>query len=67
MRIAVVGGGGQLGAAIVDEYSAANHDIRSFSHSELDTTDDAAVIAALEATRPEVAVRMRRAATRSWD
>jgi dTDP-4-dehydrorhamnose reductase len=56
MRIAVVGGGGQLGAAIVHEYSAANHDIRSFSHSELDTTDDAAVIAALEATRPELII-----------
>jgi len=58
MRIAVVGGGGQLGAAIVHEYSAAanHHDIRSFSHAELETTDDAAVVAALEATRPELII-----------
>ena len=57
MRIAVVGGGGQLGAAIVHEYSAAgDHDIRSFTHAQLETTNDAAVIAALEAARPDLII-----------
>jgi dTDP-4-dehydrorhamnose reductase len=57
MRIAVVGGGGQLGAAIVHEYSATGgHDIRSFTHAQLETTNDAAVIAALEGARPDLII-----------
>jgi len=57
MRIAVVGGGGQLGAAIVHEYAAAGgHDIRAFSHAQLETTDDGAVIAALEGARPDLII-----------
>jgi dTDP-4-dehydrorhamnose reductase len=57
VRIAVVGGGGQLGAAIVHEYSAAGaHDLRAFTHAQLDTTNDAALIAALEAAKPDLII-----------
>jgi dTDP-4-dehydrorhamnose reductase len=57
MKIAVVGGGGQLGAAIVHEFTAAgDHDVLAFTHAQLDITDDAAVTAALERARPDLIV-----------
>ena len=57
MRVAVVGGGGQLGAAIVHEFiTAGGHEVRAFTHAQLDTTDDAAVVAALDAARPDVII-----------
>jgi dTDP-4-dehydrorhamnose reductase len=55
MIIAVVGAGGQLGAAIAEECASA-HDIVTFTRAELDTTDDAAVAAAMARARPEVIV-----------
>ena len=48
MRIAVVGARGQLGAAIAEECATA-HDIVTFTRADLDTTDDAAVAAAMDA------------------
>ena len=57
MKIAVVGGGGQLGAALVHEFTTAGgHEVRAFTHAQLDTTNDAAVIAALDDARPEVII-----------
>ncbi len=38
-RIAVVGAGGQLGAAIAREFGTAGWDVRRFSRRELDVTD----------------------------
>jgi dTDP-4-dehydrorhamnose reductase len=55
MKIAVVGAGGQLGAAIAEECATA-HDIVTFTRTELDTTDDAAVAAAMDAARPDAIV-----------
>jgi len=55
MRIAVVGAGGQLGAAIADE-CAAVHDTVTFTRAELDTSDDAAVATAMARVQPEVIV-----------
>jgi dTDP-4-dehydrorhamnose reductase len=55
MRIAVVGAGGQLGAAIADECATA-HEVVRFTRAELDTTDDAAVAEAMARARPEVIV-----------
>jgi len=55
MRIAVVGAGGQLGAAIAEECAPA-HDTVTFTRAELDTTDDAAVAAAMARARPDVIV-----------
>jgi dTDP-4-dehydrorhamnose reductase len=51
MRIAVVGARGQLGAAIA-EACAAVHDTVTFTRADLDTTDDAAVAAAMARVRP---------------
>ena len=55
MRIAVLGARGQLGAAIVHELSTA-HDVRPFTRSELDVTDDGAVAAALGPLKPDVVI-----------
>jgi dTDP-4-dehydrorhamnose reductase len=55
MKIAVVGAGGQLGAAIAEECATA-HDTVTFTRTELDTTDDAAVAAAMARVRPEAIV-----------
>jgi dTDP-4-dehydrorhamnose reductase len=55
MKIAVVGAGGQLGAAIAEECASA-HDIVRFTRADLDTTDDAAVAAAMARARPEAIV-----------
>jgi len=55
VRIAVLGARGQLGAAIVHE-CAGRHEAIAFDHAALDLTDDGAVAAAMESTRPEVIV-----------
>jgi dTDP-4-dehydrorhamnose reductase len=55
MRIAVLGARGQLGAAVVHELSAA-HDVRPFTRSDLDVTDDAAVAAAIGRVTPDVVI-----------
>jgi len=55
MRIAVAGARGQLGAAIVHDCSAS-HDVTALAHADLDVTDDGAVRAAMERSRPEVIV-----------
>jgi dTDP-4-dehydrorhamnose reductase len=55
MRIAVVGAGGQLGAAITEECASA-HDTVTFTRADLDTTDDAAVAAAMDGAQPDAIV-----------
>jgi dTDP-4-dehydrorhamnose reductase len=55
MRIAVVGSGGQLGAAVVHE-CRGRHDVIAFDRAALDLTDDKAVAAAMERARPDVIV-----------
>jgi dTDP-4-dehydrorhamnose reductase len=55
MRIAVVGARGQLAAAVAHECTPA-HTVVTFSHGELDVTDDAAVAAAMEQARPDAIV-----------
>jgi dTDP-4-dehydrorhamnose reductase len=53
MRIAVVGAGGQLGAALIHEH-AGQHDIVGFTRAQLDISDGAAVDAAMARVKPEV-------------
>jgi dTDP-4-dehydrorhamnose reductase len=53
MRIAVTGAGGQLGAALVHEFSPA-HDVTAFTRAQLDISDEAAVTAALMRIRPQL-------------
>ena len=55
MRIAVVGSGGQLGAAVVHE-CGGRHEVIAFNHAALDLTNDKAVAAAMEKTRPDAIV-----------
>ncbi len=55
MRVAVVGARGQLGAAVVHEFSAS-HDVVAFGRAELDASDDAAVMAAMARVEPEVII-----------
>lgn len=55
MKVAVVGAGGQLGAAIVQEFEQA-HDTVAFSRAELDASDDLAVAAAMDRVRPETII-----------
>jgi dTDP-4-dehydrorhamnose reductase len=55
MRVAVVGARGQLGAAVVHEFSAL-HDVVAFGRAELDASDDAAVMAAMARVEPEVII-----------
>ena len=52
MRIAVVGAGGQLGAALVHE--CAGHETTAFGRAELDISDAAAVAAAMARVGPDV-------------
>ena len=55
MRIAVVGARGQLGAAVAGACGAA-HETVTFTRADLDTTDDAAVAAAMARVRPNAIV-----------
>jgi dTDP-4-dehydrorhamnose reductase len=55
VRIAVVGAGGQLGAAIVHECATA-HDVLPFSRSDLDVTDDRAIANVIDRVRPDAIV-----------
>jgi dTDP-4-dehydrorhamnose reductase len=55
MRIAVVGARGQLAAAVAHECARA-HEVVALARADLDVTDDAAVAAAMERTRPDVIV-----------
>jgi dTDP-4-dehydrorhamnose reductase len=55
LRVAIVGAGGQLGAAVVQEFSRG-HDVRAFPHHDLDVNDAAAVGAAMLECAPQVIV-----------
>ncbi len=55
MRIAVVGAGGQLGAAVVHE-CCGRHETIAFARRELDARDAGAVKAAMDRVRPDVIV-----------
>jgi len=55
MRIALVGARGQLGAAVAEACGAV-HETVTFTRADLDTTDDAAVAAAMARLRPDAIV-----------
>src|SRR6185503_3935596 len=55
MRIAVVGALGQLGSAVVQEFSAA-HDVVALAHADLDVCDDRQVASAMERIRPQAII-----------
>jgi dTDP-4-dehydrorhamnose reductase len=51
MRVAVVGAGGQLGAALAHEFAKA-HETAAFGRAELDISDEAAVAAVMARVKP---------------
>lgn len=55
MRIAVTGGGGQLGRALVAVLGGV-HDVRAWTRAEVDITDGTMVMDAVMATRPDAIV-----------
>ncbi len=55
MRVAVVGAGGQLGAALM-EACRGRHDATALAHRDLDVTDDAQVTDAIQRIKPEVII-----------
>jgi dTDP-4-dehydrorhamnose reductase len=55
VRVAVAGARGQLGAAIVHEFSAS-YDTIPLARRDLDITDDAAVFAAVDRIQPDVVI-----------
>jgi len=55
VRIAIVGAGGQLGAAVVHE-CRERHEVIAFDRAALDVTDDKAVGAAIKKAQPDVIV-----------
>ena len=55
MRIVVTGARGQLGAALVHEFSTA-HETIALGRADLDVTDDAAVAALMKDLRPQAIV-----------
>ena len=55
MRVAVVGAGGQMGAAVVAE-CAGIHETVAFARADLDASDDTAVAATMARVRPDVIV-----------
>ena len=56
MRVAVIGARGQLGAAVVAEFTSGKHDVAAFGHADLDVTDAAAVRDAIQRIRTDVLV-----------
>ena len=53
MRVAVLGARGQLGAALIHEFTAG-HDIHAFARAALDVGNDAEVAAAMAEVRPQI-------------
>ena len=53
MRIVVTGASGQLGAALVHQFSA-RHDVVGFTHATLDITDAVKVGAEMSRLRPQL-------------
>lgn len=54
--ILVLGSGGLLGRHVVREYAKHGEPVVRLAHADLDVTDEAAVIAALDESQPEVVI-----------
>jgi dTDP-4-dehydrorhamnose reductase len=55
-RVLVLGATGQLGADVVDAFTAAGSDVLGLGHYDVDVTDGPAVSAAVSAARPALVV-----------
>jgi dTDP-4-dehydrorhamnose reductase len=56
MRVAVIGGNGQLGQDVCAAFSAAKHDVVALTHADLEVSSYDSVKAALEHIRPDLVI-----------
>ncbi len=56
MRVAVIGGNGQLGQDVCTAFSAAKHDVISLTHAEVEVSSSDSVKAALEHIQPDLVI-----------
>jgi dTDP-4-dehydrorhamnose reductase len=56
MRVAVIGGNGQLGRDVASAFAAENHSVTSLTHDDIEVSSLESVMGALEALRPEIVV-----------
>ncbi|HSK43479.1 MAG TPA: dTDP-4-dehydrorhamnose reductase [Candidatus Binatia bacterium] len=56
MKVAVIGGNGQLGRDVGSAFSDEGHAVTSLSHQEIEVSSQASVRESLEALRPELVV-----------
>ena len=56
MRIAVIGGNGQLGQDIVQRFRASGEAVAALDHAQIEVSDRKSVAAAFEATRPDLVI-----------
>lgn len=56
MRVAVIGGNGQLGRDIAGAFAADNHSVTSLTHEDIEVSSLESVRASLTAVRPEIIV-----------
>ena len=56
MKVAVIGGNGQLGRDIVSAFTDEGHDVTSLAHQEIEVSSPASVCESLEGLRPELVV-----------
>ena len=55
--VLITGGGGMLASALVNAFAATEHRVVALTHTELDVTDAAAVVSAVEAMRPRTVIQ----------
>jgi dTDP-4-dehydrorhamnose reductase len=54
MKVVIAGAGGQLGLDLLDAYT--DHDVVGLRRSDLDISDESAVLAAIDALRPDLVI-----------
>src|ERR1051326_9472761 len=56
MKVAVIGGNGQLGRDVSSAFSSEGHPVTSFTHQDIEVSSPASVRESLGALRPELVV-----------
>ncbi len=56
MKVAVLGGNGQLGRDVVRAFSSAGNSVTSFTHEQMEVSSPDSVRAGLESVRPELVI-----------
>lgn len=56
MKVAIIGGNGQLGSDVCAEFLKSGHEVRGFTHAELEITDRSSVALVLHELRPDLVI-----------